>query len=105
MVDAMLATDTTGRTLFQGNDATPSLGLAASSGSGTLAGLPAYFSQGVSGKYWRQGDQTQVVTINGTPTGGTFRLFSGGNQTTSRSTPPLRRCRPRSARGAASTPA
>jgi hypothetical protein len=34
----------------------------------------------VSGKYWRAGDKVQTVTINGTPTGGTFRLFSGGNQ-------------------------
>jgi hypothetical protein len=82
MVDAMLSTDTTGRSLFQGNDAAPSLALAATSGAGTLASLPAYFSQGVSGKYWRQGDQTQVVTINGTPTGGTFVLSSGGNSTT-----------------------
>jgi hypothetical protein len=82
MVDAMLATDTTGRTLFQGNAASPSLGMAATSGSGSLAGIPAYFSQGVSGKYWRQGDQSQVVTINGTPTGGTFVLSSGGNSTT-----------------------
>jgi hypothetical protein len=82
MVDGMLSVDTTGRTLFQGNDASPSLALAATSGAGTLAGLPAYFSQGVSGKYWRQGDQVQTVTINGTPTGGTFVLFSGGNSTT-----------------------
>jgi len=82
MVDGMLATDTTGRTLFQGNDAAPSLALAATSGSGTLAGLPAYFSQGVSGKYWRQGDSVQTVTLNGTPTGGNFVLSSGGNSTT-----------------------
>jgi hypothetical protein len=33
----------------------------------------------VSGKYWRAGDSTQLVTINGTPTGGTFTLKSGGN--------------------------
>ena len=76
---SLLSTDTTGRTLFQGNDSNPSLALAATSGSGTLAGLPAYFSQGVSGKFWRQGDQTQLITINGTPTGGTFTLYSGGN--------------------------
>jgi hypothetical protein len=36
----------------------------------------------VSGRYWRAGDLTQVVTINGTPTGGTFILSSGGNSTT-----------------------
>jgi hypothetical protein len=81
LVDGMLATDTTGRPLFQGGDSAASLSLAANSGRGLLAGLPAYFSQGVSGKYWRQGDQSQTVTINGTPTGGTFTLSSGGNST------------------------
>jgi hypothetical protein len=35
----------------------------------------------VSGKYWREGDKVQTVTINGTPTGGTFVLSSGGNST------------------------
>jgi len=29
-----------------------------------------------------QGDQTQLITINGTPTGGNFILSSGGNSTT-----------------------
>lgn len=82
MVDAMLATDTVGRPLFQGQDSAAGLGLAAQSGAGTLANLPAYFSQGVSGKYWRQGDQTQTLTINGSPTGGTFVLSSGGNSYT-----------------------
>jgi hypothetical protein len=30
-----------------------------------LAGLPAYFNQGVSGKYWRQGDKTQTRRSTG----------------------------------------
>ncbi|MGZ4621464.1 MAG: phage major capsid protein [Blastococcus sp.] len=80
-VDAMLATDTVGRPLFVGQDTTANVSSGNRSGSGTLAGLPAYFSQGVSGRYWREGDKTQTVTINGTPTGGTFTLSSGGNTT------------------------
>ena len=65
-IDAQLQTDTQGRPLF--ND-----------GANTVAGFPTFFNKGVSGKYWRAGDKTQVVTINGTPTGGTFTLMSGGN--------------------------
>lgn len=65
-IDAQLQTDTQGRPLF--NDQ-----------AGTLAGFSTYFNKGVSGKYWRAGDQSQTVTINGTPTGGTFTLSSGGN--------------------------
>jgi hypothetical protein len=71
-IDTMLATDTQGRPLF--NDASAAGGI-----SGTLAGFPTSFSKGVSGRYWRAGDATQVVTIVGTPTGGTFLLSSGGN--------------------------
>jgi hypothetical protein len=72
-IDAQLQVDTQGRPLY-----TDSMNNAGSSG-GTIAGFPAYFNKGVSGKYWRAGDATQVVTINGTPTGGTFLLMSGGN--------------------------
>jgi hypothetical protein len=82
IVDGALATDTVGRPLFVGQDTTATANLGRISGGGTLVGLPAYFSQGVSGKYWRQGDQQQLVTINGTPTGGNFVLTSGGNSTT-----------------------
>jgi hypothetical protein len=71
-VDTLLQTDTQGRPLF--NDAN-----GADPNGGSLAGFPARFSKGVSGLYWRAGDTTQVITINGTPTGGTFRLQSGGN--------------------------
>jgi len=81
-VDAMLATDTVGRPLFVGQDTPPDLSNGNRSGGGTLAGLPAYFSQGVSGRYWRAGDQTQTLTINGAPTGGSFVLSSGGNSAT-----------------------
>ena len=71
-VDTLLQTDTQGRPLF--NDAN-----GANPNSGSIAGFPTTFSKGVSGLYWRAGDSVQVVTINGTPTGGTFRLQSGGN--------------------------
>lgn len=80
MVDAMMATDSIGRPLFVGQDTSAALG-GVTSGRGSLAGLPAYFSQGVSGKYWRAGDKTQTVTITGSPTGGTFTLSSAGNTT------------------------
>lgn len=78
MVDAMMSTDSIGRPLFIGQDTSAALG-GLTSGRGSLAGLPAYFSQGVSGKYWRSGDKTQTVTINGSPTGGTFTVSSAGN--------------------------
>lgn len=67
-VDAQLAVDSTGRPLLN-------------EGANTLAGYETYFNKGVSGKYWRAGDKVQTVTINGTPTGGTFLLMSGGNST------------------------
>jgi hypothetical protein len=72
-IDAQLQVDTQGRPLY-----TDSMNNAGTSG-GNIAGFPAYFNKGVSGKYWRAGDATQVVTIVGTPTGGTFLLMSGGN--------------------------
>lgn len=73
-IDAQLQIDTAGRPLY-----TDGVNNAGSSG-GTIAGFPAAFNKGVSGKYWRAGDSTQLVTIVGTPTGGTFLLMSGGNQ-------------------------
>jgi hypothetical protein len=72
-IDSQLQVDTQGRPLY-----TDSVNNAGMSG-GNIAGFQAYFNKGVSGKYWRAGDATQVVTINGTPTGGTFLLMSGGN--------------------------
>lgn len=74
-IDANLATDTTGRPLFIGNDQPAT----ANGLLGSLAGYPAAFNNGVSGKYWRAGDSVQTITITGTPTGGTFTVSSGGN--------------------------
>lgn len=71
-IDALLQTDTQGRPLF--NDANGAV-----VNGGSLAGFQTAFSKGVSGRYWRAGDTTQVVTLVGTPTGGTFVLSSGGN--------------------------
>jgi hypothetical protein len=74
--DVLLQTDTNGRPLLADSHSTSTNDAA----SQELAGIaPVYFNKGVSGKYWRAGDQTQLVTINGTPTGGTFVLSSGGN--------------------------
>jgi hypothetical protein len=66
-----LQTDTQGRPLFVQD---PSLGF----GGGSLIGYPAYYNRGVSGAYRRAGDRVQVITITGTPTGGTFDLKIGG---------------------------
>jgi hypothetical protein len=79
LVDAQLSTDTQGRPLFVDAHSTSTGGAA---DLGQLAGYPAAFNKGVSGKYWRAGDSSQLVTIVGTPTGGTFVLSSGGNSTT-----------------------
>lgn len=77
-VDVMLQTDTQGRPLLVDSHSTATGNLGQQ-----LAGIaPVSFSKGVSGLYWRAGDGTQTVTINGTPTGGTFVLSSGGNSTT-----------------------
>lgn len=73
-IDAQLQIDTQGRPLY--TDGVNNAG----SSAGQIAGFQTFFNKGVSGKYWRAGDKVQTVTINGTPTGGTFRLFSGGNQ-------------------------
>lgn len=69
-----LQVDTTGRPIWVD---TPQQGLIA----GSLIGYPAFSSRGVSGHYRRAGNKVQVVTITGTPTGGTFTLSSGGNTT------------------------
>lgn len=65
-----LATDTTGRPLSVEVD-----------NSNTIIGYPAVFNRGVSGKYRRSGNRVQVVTITGTPTGGTFTLQVAGQTT------------------------
>jgi hypothetical protein len=80
-VDAQLAVDSSGRPLFVDNTVTASPAVHGLQG-GQLVGYPVSYGRGISGKYWRGGDTVQVVTINGTPTGGTFVLASGGNSAT-----------------------
>ena len=70
-----LNVDTTGRPLWVDD---PTQGL----GAGNLIGYPAAYNRGVSGLYRNNGNRVQVVTITGTPTGGTFTL-SGNGATTS----------------------
>lgn len=77
-VDAMLATDTTGRPLLS-NDHSTSTNDETGNMSRDLLGWPAVFNKGVSGRYWRAGDALQTITITGAPTGGTFTVFAGGN--------------------------
>lgn len=69
-----LRTDTTGQPLFVA-------GTDASFPGGTLIGYPAAYNRGVSGSYRRSGNRVQVVTITGTPTGGTFTISGNGNTT------------------------
>jgi hypothetical protein len=72
-----LSVDTVGRPLFVSNSLNANSGVNA----GALIDYPAFFNTGVSGKYYRQGDGVQTVTINGTPTGGTFTVTVGGQTT------------------------
>lgn len=67
-----LQADTTGRPVWVDS---PTLGMA----GGDLIGYPAFYGRGVSGAYTRGGNLVQVVTISGTPTGGTFTLSWGGS--------------------------
>jgi hypothetical protein len=70
-----MTTDTQGRPLWVDSPVDGRI-------EGNLIGYPAFYNRGVSGSYRRQGNRVQVVTINGTPTGGTFTISYGG-QTTS----------------------
>lgn len=69
-----LSTDNTGRPLWVDS---PQEGINA----GNLIGYPAYYNRGISGVYRRHGNRVQVVTITGTPTGGTFTLSGNGSST------------------------
>lgn len=69
-----LTTDTQGRPLWVDN---PASGF----GGGNLIGYPAFYNRGVSGDYRRQGGRVQVVTLVGTPTGGTFTITYKGATT------------------------
>lgn len=70
-----IRTDTQGRPLFVDGADTQLNG-------GSLIGYPAFYNRGVSGSYRRNGNRVQVVTLVGTPTGGTFTLSWGGATTT-----------------------
>lgn len=67
--------DTTGKPLWVDD---PTMGL----GGGRLIGYPAAYNRGVSGNYTRSGNRVQVITITGTPTGGTFSISGNGNTAT-----------------------
>lgn len=69
-----LSTDTQGRPLWVDS---PQSGINA----GSLIGYPAFYNRGISGLYRRNGNKVQVVTITGTPTGGSFTLSGNGNVT------------------------
>ena len=69
-----LQTDTLGRPIWVDD---PAVGL----GAGNLIGYPAAYNRGVSGSYRYAGNKVQVITITGTPTGGTFTLSMGGATT------------------------
>ena len=69
-----LSTDTQGRPLWVDS---PQQGVNA----GNLIGYPAFYNRGVSGAYRRNGSRVQLLTVTGTPTGGTFTLAIGGVQT------------------------
>lgn len=73
--EMMLSVDTVGRPIALGQDQGA---LSGGIQSGTIIGYPAYYNPGVSGKYYRQGDSVQIVTIAGTPTGGTIVFTVGG---------------------------
>lgn len=72
--EAALSVDGNGRPFFVDNALNANSGTNAS----TLIGYPCYFNTGVSGRYYRQGDTVQVVTLVGTPTGGTFTVTIAG---------------------------
>jgi hypothetical protein len=69
-----LSVDTTGRPLWVDN---PQNGLRGSD----VIGVPTYFNRGVSGLYSRAGHRVQVVTVTGSPSGGTFTLTGNGATT------------------------
>jgi len=75
--EAALSVDTQGRPIFVDNALNANSGL----NTASLIGYPTYFNTGVSGKFYRQSDTVWTVTVNGTPTGGTFTLTIGGYTT------------------------
>lgn len=75
--EAALSVDGNGRPIFVDN----ALSANSPDNAGSLIGYPTYFNTGVSGRYYRQGNLVQTVTINGIPTGGTFTLQVAGQNT------------------------
>jgi hypothetical protein len=69
-----LQVDTTGRPIWVDSPVAGTAG-------GSLIGYPAYYNRGISGLYRRNGNRVQVITLTGTPNGGTFTI-SGNNATT-----------------------
>lgn len=64
-----LQVDTQGRPIWVDDPAS-------GTNAGQLIGYSAFYNRGVSGKYRRSGNKVQVITITGTPTGGTFTITS-----------------------------
>jgi hypothetical protein len=75
--EAAMSTDANGRSFFLENSFQANNGISTAS----LIGYPTFFNTGVSGKYYRQGDGVQTVTLVGSPTGGTFTVTVGGQTT------------------------
>jgi len=75
--ESALSVDAQGRPLFVDNALNPNVG----NNAGSLIGYPTFFNTGVSGRYYRQGNTVQTLTINGAPTGGSFTLQVAGSNT------------------------
>jgi hypothetical protein len=74
-----LSVDVNGRPLMV--DAYPGANVGEAALMGSLIGYPVAYNAGVSGVYRYSGEKVQTVTVNGTPTGGTFTLTIGGYTT------------------------
>lgn len=74
-----LSVDVNGRPLMV--DGYPGANIGGASLSSSLIGYPVAYNAGVSGVYRYSGEKVQTVTVNGTPTGGTFTLTIGGYTT------------------------
>lgn len=70
-----MSVDTQGRPLFINS----SLNANDRLNAGDLVGYPCYYNTGVSGKYYRQGNAVQTLTV--TATGGSYTLTIGGATT------------------------
>ncbi|MBV9290972.1 MAG: phage major capsid protein [Frankiales bacterium] len=75
--EAALSVDSNGRPIFVDS----SFNANSATNASTLIGYPTYFNSAISGKLYRQTGSTWTVTINGSPTGGTFTISVGGYTT------------------------